>query len=285
MSWAASPAAAVSGAVQGDDPSGPRRPAGWGRKAGGPRLRSASAFVSVAGAGIIWVALLGPVITLLTHLSGGAIASSLTAQGALDPLVVSMESGLVTLGVLLVVCTPLAWMLARGKLPFPRVWETGVLLVFMVGPYTPIGELLGHLHQSATNTFLALVIAEVYESAPYYVLGAQAAFSSVEPGLEQQAGLLGDRPWRVFRRVTLPLAAPGLAMSLAIAWARAMGAFGAVIIIAYHPAGIPLQIYTTLQETGLPTALPYALVLLVVALPLPLAAYIWSARAGRRRRG
>jgi molybdate/tungstate transport system permease protein len=89
----------------------------------------------------------------------------------------------------------------------------------------------------------------------------------------------------VFRRVTFPLAAPGLAMSLAIAWARAMGAFGAVVIIAYHPTGIPLQIFTTLQETGLPSALPFALVLLVVALPLPLCAYIWSARAGRRRRG
>jgi molybdate/tungstate transport system permease protein len=125
----------------------------------------------------------------------------------------------------------------------------------------------------------------VYESAPYYVLGAQAAFSSVDPRLEQQAGLLGDRPRRVFRRVTLPLAAPGLAMALAVAWARAMGAFGAVIIIAYHPYGIPLQIYTTLQETGLASALPFALVLLVVALPLPLAAYIWSARARGRRRG
>ncbi|MGH3231853.1 MAG: ABC transporter permease subunit [Streptosporangiaceae bacterium] len=257
-----------------------------------------STLVSVAGAGLVWLALLGPVIALLTHLSWSAIVSSLTAQGAMDPLVTSVESGLVTLGVLLLVCTPLAWMLARGKLPFPRVWETGVLcslllpplvigllLVFMVGPYTPIGELLAHLNQSATNTFLALVIAEVYESAPYYVLGAQAAFASVEPRLEQQAGLLGDRPRRVFRRVTLPLAAPGLAMALSIAWARAMGAFGAVVIIAYHPMGIPLQIYTTLQETGLPSALPYALVLLVVALPLPLAAYIWSARAGRRRRG
>ena len=123
------------------------------------------------------------------------------------------------------------------------------------------------------------MIAEVYESAPYYVLGAQAAFAAVDPRLEQQAGLLGDRPRRVFRRVTLPLAAPGLAMSLAVAWARAMGAFGAVVIIAYHPYGIPLQIYTTLQETGLASALPFALVLLVVALPLPLAAYTWSARA------
>jgi molybdate/tungstate transport system permease protein len=64
-----------------------------------------------------------------------------------------------------------------------------------------------------------------------------------------------------------------------------MGAFGAVLIIAYHPFGIPLQIYTVLQETGLASALPYALVLLLVALPLPLAAYIWSARALGRRRG
>jgi molybdate/tungstate transport system permease protein len=75
-----------------------------------------------------------------------------------------------------------------------------------------------------------------------------------------------------------------MAMAMAIAWARAMGAFGAVIIIAYHPTGLPLQIWTTLQETGLPSALPYALVLLVVALPLPIAAYLWSARARSRRR-
>jgi molybdate/tungstate transport system permease protein len=257
-----------------------------------------SGFASVAGAGLIWIALLGPVIALLTHLSGSAIVSSLTVPGALDPLVISLESGGVTLAVLLALGTPLAWMLARGTLPFPRVWEAGVLcslllpplvigllLIFMIGPYTPIGQLLGDVHLSATNTFLALVFAEVYESAPYYVLGAQASFSEVEPRLEQQAALLGDRPGRVFRRVTLPLAAPGLAMSLAIAWARAMGAFGAVVIIAYHPFGIPLQIYTTLQETGLASALPFALVLLVVALPLPLAAYTWSARARGRRRG
>jgi molybdate/tungstate transport system permease protein len=64
-----------------------------------------------------------------------------------------------------------------------------------------------------------------------------------------------------------------------------MGAFGAVIIIAYHPYGLPLQIFNTLQETGLASALPYALILLVVALPLPLAAFTWSARARRRRRG
>ncbi len=280
MSWAASP----------NDlkPGGPAT----------PRARSVSAVASVIGAAIIWIALLGPVIALLTHLSWSGIWTSLSAPGAFDPLLTSVESGAITLAVLFGLCTPLAWMLARGRLPFPRVWETGVLcslllpplvigllLIFLVGPYTPIGQLLGHLHLSATNTFLALCIAEVYESAPYYVVSAQAAFAAVDPALEQQAQLLGDRPLRAFRRVTLPLATPGLAMALSVAWARAMGAFGAVVIIAYHPYGIPLQIYTTLQETGLPTALPFALVLLIVALPLPLAAYIWSARAGRRRRG
>lgn len=263
-----------------------------------PRARTASAWLSVGGALVVWVALLGPVITLIAHLSWGTFWSALSAPGALDPLVTSVESGLVTLLILVVCGTPLGYLMARGRLPFPRVWETGVLcglllpplvigllLVFMVGPYTWIGSILNWFHQTATNTFLALVIAEVYESAPYYVLGAQAAFAGVEPRLEQQAALLGDPPRRVFRRITLPLAAPGLAMSLAVAWARAMGAFGAVVIIAYHPTGIPLQIFTTLQETGLPSALPFALVLLVVALPLPLFAYIWSARAGRRRRG
>jgi molybdate/tungstate transport system permease protein len=296
VSWAASPAAA--GPARGaEEPPG--RP---GRVGVGPafprRIHSVSGAASIVGAGLIWIVLLGPVITLLLHLSWHAITSSLSYPGALDPLIVSLESGGVTLAVLFVVCTPLAYMLARGKLPFPRIWEAGVLcalllpplvigllLVFMVGPYTPFGDLIGHFNLSATNTFLALVIAEVYESAPYYVVGAQAAFGSVNPRLEQQAELLGDRPRRVFRRVTLPLSAPGLAMALSVAWARAMGAFGAVIIIAYHPYGLPLQIFTTLQETGLASALPYALVLLVVALPLPLAAYVWSARAQGRRRG
>jgi molybdate/tungstate transport system permease protein len=285
VNWVASSGSDLTPA----DPLGP---------VGAQRLRSISGWLGVGGTGVIWIALLGPVIALATHLSWSAIKSSLSAPGAFDPLVVSVESGAITLAVLLLFGTPLAWALARGTLPFPRVWEIGVLaslllpplvvgllLIFLVGPFTFFGQFLSHFNLSATNTFLALVIAQVYESAPYYVLGAQAAFASVDPKLEQQAALLGDSPLRVFRRVTVPLASPGLAMAMAIAWARAMGAFGAVVIIAYHPNGLPLQIWTTLQETGLPSALPFALVLLVVALPLPIAAYFWSARARGRRRG
>jgi molybdate/tungstate transport system permease protein len=281
VSWAVRPA------------PGPRQVPG---AALAPAVRSVSSVLSLVAAAVIWIALLGPVIALFFHITPHGVSTALRAPGALTPLVVSLQTGLITLAVLVCLGTPLAWMMARGRLPWPWLWEAGVLaclllpplvvgllLIFMVGPLTPIGQALGHFNLSATNTFFALVIAEVYESAPYYVLGAQAAIAAVDPRMEQQAALLGDRPFRAVRRVTLPLAAPGLAMALAVAWARAMGAFGAVIIIAYHPYGLPLQIWTTLQETGLASALPFALVLLVVALPLPLAAYLWSARARGRR--
>lgn len=259
-----------------------------------PSVARVSAVASLAGAGIIWLALLGPLWALLAHLSGQATTSALSGSGALGPMVTSLEASATSLAVLAGLGTPLAYMLSRDRLPFARLWEAGVLvmlmmpplvvgllLVFMLGPNTFAGHALSSVHLSATNTFLALVVAETYEAAPYYVLAAQAAFAGVDVRIEQQAVLLGDRPRRVLRRVTLPLAAPGLALGLATAWARAIGAFGAVIIIAYHPYGLPLQIWTTLNEVGLAAALPFALLLLVVALPLPLAAYGWSRRARR----
>ena len=255
----------------------------------------ASTGAALAGALIVWVALLGPLVVLLAHLTPGSVVSALRQPGAFQPLEVSVLASLIALGVILLLGTPLAYLMARGRLPFPRLWEVGVilplltpplviglLLIFMVGPATPIGEALSHLNLSASDTFFALVIAEIYESVPYYVLGAAAAFAAVDPELEQAGALLGDGRWRTWRRVTLPLSAPGLSMALAVTWARAMGAFGAVLIIAYHPFGLPMQIWTTLQETGLSSALPFALVLLVVALPLPIGAYFWSSRARRR---
>ena len=268
------------------------------RASSGVRLGTVSSVVVFAAAIAIWLALLGPLAALFAHLSGHAMRQTLGAPGGLSPLWTSLEASVVALTTIVVLGTPLAWLLARGRLPFARVWEVGLLipllmpplvigllLIYFLGPSTAIGGLLGHLHLTATNTFFALVVAEIYEAAPYYVLGAQAALSSVDPQLEENAALLGDRWPRVFRRVTLPLSAPGLALSLAIAWARAMGAFGAVVIIAYHPYGLPMATWVTLQEQGLSAALPYAFILLIAALPLPVIAYLWSARARGRVTG
>lgn len=265
------------------------------RVPGGTRtLLKISGGLAVVLAGLVWLILLGPLGSLLSHLSEGSFLRAIRAPGALGPLVTSLEASAVALLAMVLLGTPLAWMLARGRMPLANLFQVGLLvpllmpplvigllLVFLVGPLTPIGDFLAHLHLSASDTFLALVLAEFYEAAPYFVLGAEAAFAGVATELEDHAQLLGDSRLSCFRRITLPLAAPGLATSLAVGWARAMGAFGAVLVIAYHPYGLPMQIWVTLEERGLASALPFALVLLVASLPVPLLAYLWAARAKR----
>ena len=77
------------------------------------------------GALIVWVALLGPLISLLAHLTPASVWNALSQPGALQPLVTSVTASLVALAVILLLGTPLAYLMARGRLPFPRIWEAG----------------------------------------------------------------------------------------------------------------------------------------------------------------
>lgn len=252
-------------------------------------------FVAILVAIVTTFLFLAPLIVLLVKLSPSSVSLAFSSPGAFGPTVISLSSAAVALVVVVIIGTPLAWAMTKDLLPAKRLFELaltlplltpplviGLLLVFMIGPLSFVGKMLGQIHLSATNTFLALVIAEVYECAPYYILGAVAAFSAVDTNIEQAAALLGETPLGVALHISLPLASPGLASALSMGWARAVGAFGAVIIIAYHPYGLPMQIWTTLEETGLSSALPFALILLLVALPLPIAAYTWGSRASSK---
>ena len=268
----------------------------------GPLLASraigrASSAVALGTSVVVWLVLLGPLVVLVQHISPGAIRSDLRLTDPLAPLWISLGASAIALACMTLLGTPLAWLLARGRLPLPGLVEAGIvlpllmpplvvglLLIFLIGPASPIGGALAHLGPGVfgVNTFFALVVAEFYEAAPFYILSAAAAFASVDPRLERDAQLLGDRPLAAFRKITVPLAAPGLAAGLAIAWARAMGAFGAVLIVAYNPAGLPLEIDNQFIQSGLPAALPYALLLVIAALPLPLLGLLWSARTRSR---
>jgi len=151
----------------------------------------------------------------------------------------------------------------------------GLLLVYLYGPYSFFGHLLAIFGVSCSNSFLAVVVAEVYEAAPYYVLAALAAFAGVDRALIHTSYSLGLPPGRTFLRVTLPLASPGLAVAFSMAWARAIGAFGAVIVAACYPHALPVSVWIALQERGLSQALPWALILVLVSLPLPLLTVLW----------
>ena len=258
-----------------------------------------SSTASIVTAAVVWVVLLAPLAVLLAHTSWHSIRASLGAPGALAPLWTSLRAGVLALALMVGLGTPLAFLLARRRVPAPRLVEAGIvvpllmpplviglLLIFLIGRAGPVGRAVSSVDPNVfgVNTMFALVVAMFYEAAPYYVLAATAAIRSVDTRLEQDAQLLGDTAFSAFRKVTLPLAAPGVATGLAIAWARAMAAFGAVLIVAYNPTSLPIAIDEQWIANGLGAALPFALLLVVAALPLPLLALLWSARPRQPRR-
>lgn len=199
-------------------------------------------------------------------------------------LAVSVGYTLVALVVVVVLGTPLAWWLARSQFRGKLVVDAltllpllapplvmGLMLVLLFGPYGWAGQPLRSLGLELTNTPAAFVLAQVYAAAPYYILTARAAFEGVPRELEQLALTLGREPWQVFWRVSVPLSGLGLASGLALAWVRAMGEFGIVLIIAYFPQGIPVKLWVDLQDSGIAAVYPLMWLFFVVALPLPLA--------------
>ncbi len=189
--------------------------------------------------------------------------------------------------------TPAAWWLARRE--FRGKWlceillllplltpplAMGLLLSMSYGPYGWLGQPLAHAGLMLTNTPAAFVLAQVYASAPYFIVAARAAFEGVPRELEQMSLSLGQSRARTFRRITLPLAGLGLAAALALAWVRALGEFGVVLIVAYYPQGIPVRMWVDLQDTGLHAVYPLLWLFFAVGLPLPLLGGLWARRRG-----
>lgn len=172
----------------------------------------------------------------------------------------------------------LAWQAALLLSMLLPALALGILLTLALRPEGALGALLWRLGLVTSNSAFAFVVTQVYVSIGYYVLAAVAALDAMAPGLEEHAALLGLRPRAVFARVTLPLALPGLVVALSLAWARAIGEFGAVVVTAYYPAGMPVQLWIDLQSRGLGAVLPLLVIFLLVALPLPLAAHLTARR-------
>lgn len=204
---------------------------------------------------------------------------------------VSVGYTLIALLIVIVLGTPLAWWLARSRFRGKVIVDAltllpllapplvmGLMLVLLFGPYGWAGQPLRQLGLELTNSPQAFVLAQVYAAAPYYVVTARAAFEGVPRELEQIAATLGRGPWQVFWRVSAPLSALGIASGLALAWVRAMGEFGIVLIIAYFPQGIPVKLWVNLQDSGLTSVYPLVWLFFVVALPLPLALGLASRR-------
>jgi molybdate/tungstate transport system permease protein len=192
---------------------------------------------------------------------------------------IRVSLGLTSLAMLIVVVlgTPAAVYIARRGV-HERLWWQAVFLLSILLPPLALGILLSITFRRVTNTPAAFVGTQVYVSIGYYVLGAVAAFDGVPTILEKHAALLGQPPTAVFWRVTFPLARLGLAVALSVAWVRALGEFGAVVVTAYYPSGMPVQLWVNLQSFGLPAVMPLLLIFLITALPLPWAVHLLAQR-------
>jgi len=212
----------------------------------------------------------------------GELWDSITSDLVLDALRLSAITSTFTLAIAVLVGTPLAYLLARRTFPgkflvdllldLPIVLPptvAGVALLVALGRRGLVGEWLDGLGLDVAFTTAAVVLAQLFVSAPYYIRTVKAGIESVEPVYEGVAWTLGASPWRTFRRVTLPLAWPSLLAGAILCWARALSELGATLIFAGNFQGrtqtMPLAIISAF-ESGRTIDVPIALsVILVVA--------------------
>jgi molybdate/tungstate transport system permease protein len=247
-------------------------------------------WIARGGAALFALALLYPFTALLARIGPWQWGADVRSAALASVRVSLLLTGVAML-IIVAIGTPVAAYIARCSTRERLWWQAillipillpplalGILLTLVFGPYGPVGALLEHLDLRMTNSAAAFIVTQIYVGMGYYVLGAVAAFDAVPAILQKQAALLGLPPAKVFLRVTLPLSRLGLALALSIAWVRAIGEFGAVVVTAYYPSGMPVQLWVNLQSFGLPAVMPLLVVFLAVALPLPWLVHVLAQR-------
>jgi len=238
----------------------------------------AAAAVVAAAAAVAFLTL--PVVALFLRVPPGDLLHALGTPAAHDALFVSIKTSLIAHAAVLVVGTPAAWAISqhrfRGRalvlslIELPLVLPPAVAGIALLVTFSRTG-LLG-IDVALTQT--AVVLAVAFVESPFYVRGAIASFESVDPTMLEAARTLGARPFRVFARVALPLAAGGLGAASALALARGLGEFGATLLFAGSLQGVtqtlPLAIYSQF-EVDLDVALAIGCLFVLFAVALLLA--------------
>ncbi len=198
-----------------------------------------------------------------------------------EALKVSAVSSGISMALILTLGLPTAYFLAhsnwRGKifldtlldLPMvlpPAVAGTALLLAF--GRSGPVGRWLSEIGLVIPFSLLAVVMAQTFVAAPFFIRSAKSGFQAVDRNLEQAAQTLGKTPCQVFWRVTFPLSLPSLVSGMIMSWARALGEFGATLVFAGNMPGrtqtLSLAVYTAM-ETDFPAAMVMSALLVIVS--------------------
>ena len=247
------------------------------------RRRLPLPIVALAAIGAVFVSL--PAIALAARAPWGRIVEILTGPGARTALRLSLEVSLAATACALLLGVPIAWVLARGTFRGRAVLRAlvvspivlppvvaGVGLLMALGRRGVVGAWLDRIFGiQLTFTTGGAIAAATFVSMPLVVLAAEAGFRQLDPRFEQAAAVLGAKPGYTLRRVVLPMVGPQLAAGAILAWARALGEFGATITFAGNLEGrtqtVPLEVFQLLQvdQEG---AITLSLVLVAVSITI-----------------
>lgn len=183
----------------------------------------------------------------------------------ISAVIISLGTTAVTVVLIVILGTPLAFYLARHQFPLKRLLTifielpivmppvvAGLALLSAFGRRGLIGAPLANLDISITFTVTAVILAQLFVSSPFYIRAAQSQFESLPREYEDAAAVDGANQWMIFWRVILPQSRRAMLAGLIISWARALGEFGATILFAGNLQGrtqtMPLLVYGALEQ-------------------------------------
>lgn len=245
------------------------------------RARQVPLLLWLPAAGAMAFVLL-PLIGLLVRAPWPQLPALLSSPAVLTALRLSLVCSFGALAVSLLLGVPLGWVLARVEFRGKALLRTAVLLPLVLPPVVGgvalllafgrsgvLGPLLQRFGVQLSFSTAGAVLACAFVALPFLTLTVEGAIAGLDGRQEEVAATLGSTPLRVFRTVTLPLVAPGVAAGAALAWARALGEFGATITFAGNLPGetqtLPLAVYLLLQNDP-EAAIAVSLLLMAVSL-------------------
>ena len=231
--------------------------------------------------GCLLLFLIVPLIALLLRALEAELWQQFTQPAVAQAVRLSLITATISTLITVFMGTPLAYLLARRQVPARAAIETlldlpivlppavaGLALLLAFGRRGLLGPALEPWGIQLPFTTVAVIMAETFVAAPFFIRSAQSGFAGVPAQLEESASDLGASNWRVFRRVTLPLAGTALLSGVILSWARALGEFGATILFAGNFIGrtqtMPLAIYQAL-ETNPEAAIAIAALLILIS--------------------
>jgi molybdate transport system permease protein len=238
----------------------------------------------VTGLALLGAVALGlPVLVLVGRaVLDGALFASSTVRVVVDALALSLLTTSISLVLTVVIGIPLALLLARRTFRGQTILETvidlpivlppsvaGLALLLVFGRRGLLGETLSVFGLEIAFTTVAVIVAQTFVSAPFFIRSARTGFASVDHDLEDAARVDGASERQLFSAITVPLASAALAAGLVMSWARALGEFGATIMFAGNVAGrtqtLPLVVYGEFQGGDLDASIAAAAILVLAA--------------------